>query len=57
LMAQVARLRAAGVSADDAARRVDLRAHAKAFPDIEDVGAEVRGIRRIYAWMDETGRK
>ena len=57
VMAQVAKLRAAGVSADDAARRVDLRAHAKAFPDIEDVGAEVRGIRRLYAWMDETGRK
>jgi len=57
VMAQAAKLRAQGVSADDAAKRVDLRSHAKDFPDIEDVGAEVRGIRRIYAWMDETGKK
>ena len=57
VMAQVAKLRAQGVSADDAAKRVDLRSHAKDFPDIEGVGAEVRGIRRLYAWMDETGRK
>jgi glyoxylase-like metal-dependent hydrolase (beta-lactamase superfamily II) len=57
VMAQVAKLRAQGVSADDAAKRVDLRSHAKDFPDIEGVGAEVRGIRRLYAWMGETGRK
>jgi glyoxylase-like metal-dependent hydrolase (beta-lactamase superfamily II) len=53
ILAQAAKLRAQGVSADDAAKRVDMRSHAKAFPDIEDVGAEVRGVRRIYAWMDE----
>jgi len=57
ILAQVAKLRAQGVSADDAAKRVDLRSHAKDFPDIEDVGAEVRGVRRIYAWMDERGPK
>jgi glyoxylase-like metal-dependent hydrolase (beta-lactamase superfamily II) len=57
LLAQVAKLRAQGVSADDAAKRVDMRAHARDFPDIEDVGAEVRGIRRVYAWMDERNRK
>ena len=57
VMAQAAKLRAQGVSADDAAKRVDLRSHAKDFPDIEDVGAEFRGVRRIYAWMDEKGHK
>jgi glyoxylase-like metal-dependent hydrolase (beta-lactamase superfamily II) len=57
ILAQAAKLKAQGVSADDAAKRVDLRSHAKDFPDIEDVGAEVRGVRRIYAWMDEKGRK
>jgi len=57
VMAQAAKLRAQGVSADEAAKRVDLRSHAKDFPDIEDVGAEVRGIRRVYAWMDERGKK
>lgn len=57
VLAQVAKLRAQGVSADEAAKRVDLTSHAKDFPDIEGVGAEVRGIRRVYAWMDERGRK
>jgi glyoxylase-like metal-dependent hydrolase (beta-lactamase superfamily II) len=57
VLAQVAKLRAQGISADEAARRVDLTSHAKNFPDIEGVGAEVRGIRRVYAWMDERGRK
>ena len=57
VLAQVAKLRAQGISADEAAKRVDLTAHAKDFPDIEGVGAEVRGIRRVYAWMDERGRK
>ena len=54
---KVAALRAQGVSAEDAARRVDLRSHAKDFPDIESVGAEPRGIRRVYAWMDEQKKK
>jgi glyoxylase-like metal-dependent hydrolase (beta-lactamase superfamily II) len=57
ILAQAAKLRAQGVSADDAAKRVDLRSHAKDFPDIETVGAEVRGVRRIYAWMDERKTK
>ena len=57
VLAQVAKLRAQGVSADEAAKRVDLTSHAKDFPDIEGVGAEVRGIRRVYAWMDERKQK
>jgi cyclase len=57
ILAQAARLKAQGVSADEAAKRVDLTAHAKDFPDIQGRGAEVRGVRRIYAWMDERGRK
>ena len=57
LLAQTKKLRAQGVSADDAAKRVDLTAHAKAFPDIQGPGAEVRGVRRVYAWMDEQKRK
>jgi len=57
VVAQVTKLRAQGVSPEDAAKRVDLTAHAKAFPDIEEHGAELRGIRRVYAWLDEQGRK
>jgi cyclase len=57
VVAQVTKLRAQGISADEAAKRVDLTAHAKDFPDIQGPGAEVRGIRRVYAWMDERNMK
>jgi hypothetical protein len=50
---KVGDLRAQGVTAEDAARRVDLTPHAKDFPQITGPGADVRGVRRIYAWMDE----
>ena len=50
---KVGDLRAQGVPADEAARRVDLTSHAKDFPQITGPGADVRGVRRIYAWMDE----
>jgi hypothetical protein len=57
LTAQIAKLRGQGVSAEDAARRVDLTAHAKEFPQIQGPGADIRGVRRVYAWMDERGQK
>jgi glyoxylase-like metal-dependent hydrolase (beta-lactamase superfamily II) len=57
LMTQVAKLRGQGVSAEDAARRIDLTAHAKDFATIQGVGADIRGVRRVYAWMDERGQK
>ncbi|HYK80425.1 MAG TPA: MBL fold metallo-hydrolase [Micropepsaceae bacterium] len=57
LTAQAAKLRAQGVSADDASRRIDLTAHAKDFPAITSPGVDIRGVRRVYAWMDETGKK
>lgn len=49
-------LRKQGVSADEAARRVDLTSHAKDFPSIQGPGADLRGVRRLYAWLDESGR-
>jgi glyoxylase-like metal-dependent hydrolase (beta-lactamase superfamily II) len=52
LMAQVAALRKQGVSADDAAKKVDMTSHKADFPQIQGPGAEVRGIRRMYEWMD-----
>ena len=50
---QARRLKGQGVSAEDAAKRIDLTAHAKAFPQIEGPGADLRGVRRAYVWMDE----
>jgi len=54
---KVADLRAQGLTADQAALRVDLTSHQKDFPQITGPGADVRGVRRIYAWMDERAAK
>ena len=56
LMLQVAALRKQGVSADDAAKKVDMTSHKADFPQIQGPGAEVRGVRRMYEWMDEQSR-
>ncbi len=53
LINQVTKLKNEGVSPVDAAKRVDLTAHAKDFPQITGPGAEIRGVRRMYAWLDE----
>ena len=57
LMKQGASLRKQGVPADEAAKRVDLTSHKKDFPEIQGPGAEVRGVRRLYQWMEERGQK
>ncbi len=57
LTKQATALRKQGVSADDAAKRVDLTSHAKDFPQIQGPGADLRGVRRIYAWLDEGGSR
>ncbi len=57
LTAQVARLKAAGVPAEEAAQRVDLTAHARYFPQIQGPGADLRGVKRVYAWLEERDRK
>jgi len=53
LVNQVTKLKAEGVPPEDAAKRVDLTAHAKEFPQITGPGADIRGVRRVYAWLDE----
>jgi cyclase len=53
LINQVTKLKAQGVSPDDAAKRVDLTTHAKDFPQITGPGADIRGVRRMYVWLDE----
>jgi cyclase len=57
VMNQVASLRRQGISLEVAAQRVDLTSHQKDFPEITGPGAELRGIRRLYEWMDERGTK
>jgi glyoxylase-like metal-dependent hydrolase (beta-lactamase superfamily II) len=50
-------LKKEGVSAEDAARRVDLTSHQKAFPSIQRPGADIRGMRRLYEWLDERAKR
>ncbi len=57
LTKQAANLRKQGVAADDAAKRVDLTSHKKDFPEIQGPGADARGVRRLYQWMQERDQK
>ena len=56
LMTQVANFRKQGLSAEQTAQRVDLTSHKVEFPQIQGPGAELRGIRRMYEWMDGHAR-
>ena len=56
LMGQGAALRKQGVSADDASRRIDLTSHRNQFFNIPAPGADLRGVRRLYEWMNERGK-
>jgi glyoxylase-like metal-dependent hydrolase (beta-lactamase superfamily II) len=49
---QAEKLRKSGVSAEEAAKRIDLRAHAKDFPTIKEAGVAPVGVVRAYALMD-----
>jgi cyclase len=50
---QAVELKQAGVSPDDAAQKIDLRAYASRFPRFAQVGFEPLALRRIYAVIDE----
>ena len=56
LTAQTAALRKQGLTPDQTAERVDLTAYKAHFPVIQGLGADVRAVRRIYAWMDERAK-
>jgi cyclase len=53
LWQQAAALKRAGLAADAAAERVDLRAHAARFPPLARLGYEPLAVRRIYEVIDE----
>ncbi len=46
-------LKKQGISPEEAAKRVDLTSHAKDFPQITGPGADLRGVRRIYEYLDQ----
>jgi glyoxylase-like metal-dependent hydrolase (beta-lactamase superfamily II) len=57
LVTQGKGLRAQGKTAEDAAQLVDLSKYRDTFPQIPEKGADLRGVRRLYAWIDEHAGK
>lgn len=55
-ISQVTELRKRGLSPEEAAQKVDMTSHKADFPQIQGPGAEIRGVRRMYEWMDERSR-
>lgn len=53
---QTEKLHREGVSADEAAKRIDLRAHAKNYPTITEVGVFPHGVVRAYELLEEAAR-
>jgi hypothetical protein len=56
LVKQGAELRKQGVPAEAAAQRLDLTAYKSSFPQIQGLGADIRGVRRLYEWLGEKKR-
>jgi len=57
LMKQGAELRQQGRTAEQTAQQVDLTRYKTSFAQIQGAGADIRGVRRLYQWMDEKSRK
>ena len=51
---QVTRLKDQGATIEDAARRIDLRAHASHYPAIQSVGADRDAVAAAYGLIDGT---
>lgn len=57
LWAKANDLKAQGVPADEAAKRIDMTAHKVNFAQITGPGADPRAVNRIYQVIDERARK
>jgi cyclase len=57
LLSQVANLRKQGLTPEETAPRVDLSSHQADFPQIQGPGVDIRGVRRMYQWMDERAKQ
>ena len=53
LWTKTAALKATGLSAEETAAQVDMTNHSANYAQIRAVGADVRGIRRIYELLDQ----
>lgn len=57
LWSQVGALKRQGLSAEDAAMRVDLTSHKQFFPQIQGPSVDPRAVVRIYEVLEERARK
>ena len=57
VITQVTALRTQGLSADDAARKVDVTAYRDEFASIRGVGIDVAAVRRIYQLADHPDQR
>lgn len=53
---QAQKLQKAGVSVEDAAKQIDMRAHAAHYPAITSPGVSPAGVERAYELLDGKGR-
>jgi len=52
LVTQGRRLKAEGKTAEETAQQVDLTKYRDQFPQLQRPGADIRGVRRLYVWLD-----
>ena len=50
-------LKAQGKTAEETAQLVDLTKYHDAFPQIQNKGADLRGVRRLFVWLDEQAKR
>ena len=50
---RVQKLYKAGVSAAEAAERIDMRDHAEHYPQIQNVGVHLHAVERAYELLDK----
>jgi cyclase len=57
LVEQGKALKAQGKTAEETAQLVDLTKYRDTFPQIQGKGADIRGVRRLYVWLDERAKR
>jgi len=53
---QAVQMRKDGVEADEAAKRIDMTAHASHYPRIKEAGVSIFGVQRVYELMEGTAK-
>ena len=57
LVTQGRALKQQGRTPEETSQQVDLTKYSDTFPQIRNKGAELRGVRRLYEWLDSGAKK